>query len=96
MDIVGWKLQPDLPFSVKTAYIVRCGAMVGENEALWKVIHKFQGLQRIKIFLWLLCKNKIMTNAERARRHSIGDDRCPLCLSSLEYVNHLFQRCASR
>ncbi|KAK8708274.1 hypothetical protein V6N13_059318 [Hibiscus sabdariffa] len=36
MDIVGWKLQPDLPFSVKTAYIVRCGAMVGENEALWK------------------------------------------------------------
>ncbi|KAK8680925.1 hypothetical protein V6N13_109862 [Hibiscus sabdariffa] len=35
-DGVGWKLRADLRFSIKSAYAVCCGAMVGVNEDLWK------------------------------------------------------------
>ncbi|KAK8542408.1 hypothetical protein V6N12_015005 [Hibiscus sabdariffa] len=56
-DTVGWKLRQDMQFSVKSAYATRCGATAGVNEKLWSVIHKFRGLQRVKVFLWCCAKD---------------------------------------
>ncbi|KAK8677782.1 hypothetical protein V6N13_143305 [Hibiscus sabdariffa] len=83
-DNVGWNLRTDLQFSIKTAYVVRCGATTGVNEALWKVIHKFRGLQRVNIFLWLLYRNKLLTNAEMIRRHLMTDVHCALMSDKLD------------
>ncbi|KAK8497180.1 hypothetical protein V6N12_066029 [Hibiscus sabdariffa] len=44
IDGVGWKIRNDLQFSIKFAYDVRFGAMMGVNEGLWRAIHKFRGL----------------------------------------------------
>jgi zinc-binding in reverse transcriptase len=47
---------------------------------------------KIKIFLWLVQKNKILTNDNLIIRGWIGDDKCIFC-NVLETVSHLFIHC---
>ncbi|KAE8667036.1 hypothetical protein F3Y22_tig00112470pilonHSYRG00038 [Hibiscus syriacus] len=46
----------------------------------------YKGLQRVKIFLWTLSWEKLMTNPDRLKRHSC-------CADSLEDINHVFRKC---
>ncbi|KAE8680680.1 hypothetical protein F3Y22_tig00111372pilonHSYRG00115 [Hibiscus syriacus] len=92
-DTTGWKGNKDTQFTIKSAYAIRCGHHVNNEEILWKSIHRFKGLQRIKIFIWLICKSKIMTNAERTMRHLTSNDRCPTCNKGPEDLNHLLRWC---
>ncbi|XP_039051031.1 uncharacterized protein LOC120192305 [Hibiscus syriacus] len=43
--------------------------------------------------LWLLSWNKLMTNAERLKRHFTSDGDCPCCVGSLEDIDHIFWKC---
>ncbi|KAK9036976.1 hypothetical protein V6N11_021899 [Hibiscus sabdariffa] len=92
-DSVGRKLRVDLQLSIKFAYAIRRGAIAGVNEDLWKATHKFRRLQRVKIYLWLLSKNKLMTKAKMVRQHFMKDSWCSLCASLHEDADHLFQQC---
>ncbi|KAK9026496.1 hypothetical protein V6N11_039334 [Hibiscus sabdariffa] len=67
--------------------------MVVETNLIWVNIHKFQGLPRIKKFLWLECKEKLMTNVERARRGFTMDGSCPRCGAVSEDIDHLLRGC---
>ncbi|KAL4318863.1 hypothetical protein GQ457_18G016860 [Hibiscus cannabinus] len=64
-DYVGWECNVDSRFSVRSAYMVRWGISIDQSSNIWTVIHKFQGLPPIKVFLWLVCRNKLMANAKR-------------------------------
>ncbi|KAK8532542.1 hypothetical protein V6N12_053980 [Hibiscus sabdariffa] len=80
-------------FSVKSAYRIQNGIVEGPNEDIWKVIARFKGTQRMRIFLWLACRDKIMTNYERMKRHFVSDARCGLCGADVEDVDHILTRC---
>ncbi|KAK8605986.1 hypothetical protein V6N13_102749 [Hibiscus sabdariffa] len=84
-DEVGWGLCSDLRFWVKSAYEVHRGYASGEYERIWTTIHSFRGLPKIKL----------MTNAERYRRHFSSDAHCPVCRSSIEDVDHILRRCSA-
>ncbi|KAK8686033.1 hypothetical protein V6N13_125061 [Hibiscus sabdariffa] len=88
-DFLGWGQQPDRQFSVKYVYMIQRGTDSIEADPIWKVIHRYFGLPRIKTFMWLACNGWLMTNVERTRRHFTTDERClasPLPSSSLELM----------
>ncbi|KAH1046741.1 hypothetical protein J1N35_037525 [Gossypium stocksii] len=35
---------------------------------MWKLIWNYQGPQRVRLFLWLVAKQRLYTNSERVRR----------------------------
>ncbi|KAK8678981.1 hypothetical protein V6N13_144456 [Hibiscus sabdariffa] len=60
---------------------------------VWKAVAGFRGLQRIKSFLWLLAKDRLMTNAERVQRHLTSIAHCYACGASTESAHHIFREC---
>ncbi|KAK8680791.1 hypothetical protein V6N13_109729 [Hibiscus sabdariffa] len=90
---IGWKPSPSSRFSLKSTYDVRLGDVAYIPDKLWKTIHNFCGPQRIWIFLWLICKNKVLTNAERSRRQLTHDASCPICHHVAEDVDQLLRFC---
>ncbi|KAE8680042.1 hypothetical protein F3Y22_tig00111392pilonHSYRG00178 [Hibiscus syriacus] len=51
-DALGWKWTVDRCFSVKSAYERKHVTPDTSPHKVWKVISKYRGLQRIKVFLW--------------------------------------------
>ncbi|KAK8701889.1 hypothetical protein V6N13_020267 [Hibiscus sabdariffa] len=47
------------------------------------------------MFLWLVCRDKLMTNEEGVRCHFSADARCPSCLHSPKSANHVLHTCPS-
>ncbi|KAL4388580.1 hypothetical protein GQ457_09G009170 [Hibiscus cannabinus] len=87
-DFPGWARSHDRNFLVRTAYEALRDNSVQSANALWKGIAGFQGLQRIKIFIWLLAKDKLLCNAERVRRHLSSCARCEACGAAFQAFNH--------
>ncbi|KAK8660893.1 hypothetical protein V6N13_051800 [Hibiscus sabdariffa] len=92
-DTEYWKGNVQGNFTVKSAYVLRCGPTVSDDGKLWQLIHKYRGLQRIKIFLWLACLGRVLTNSERVRRHLADNASCTVCGSLFEDVNHVLRWC---
>ncbi|KAE8705555.1 hypothetical protein F3Y22_tig00110422pilonHSYRG00069 [Hibiscus syriacus] len=92
-DMVGWYLREDLNFSVKSAYPTRIKDYSGSKEPVWGLIHKYRGLSKIKYFLWLVGKGRIMNNAERVRRHFSSVSNCTCCMASIEDIDHVLRSC---
>ncbi|KAK8641037.1 hypothetical protein V6N13_008788 [Hibiscus sabdariffa] len=95
-NIVGWSRGVLNRFSVKAVYDVCSSTSPIVVDNVWGVIHKHQGLQHIRIFLWLVCLNKIMKNMERGRRHLTTYIICPVCRDAPEDVDHVLHSCASK
>ncbi|KAK8478701.1 hypothetical protein V6N11_057300 [Hibiscus sabdariffa] len=62
-------------------------------DSIWKLIHRSRTLPRIKSFLWLVCKDRVLTNAERLRRHIANTAKCVSCGARVEDLDHLLQQC---
>lgn len=43
----------------------------------------------------LLLHDKLLTNAQRARRGMDNDDGCPLCHRGTENLDHTFRQCST-
>ncbi|KAK8568929.1 hypothetical protein V6N12_007463 [Hibiscus sabdariffa] len=51
--------------------------------------------QRIRYFLWLTCRQKLLTNLERCKRTLTDDPLCPLCYQAEESTLHALQDCVN-
>lgn len=84
-DEVKWARNPTGNFTTKTAYeLVSESSLQRHNEGLWKMVWKIQGPKRVRVFMWKLLNNGVLTNDVRLRRHMTSSDLCPLCRSSAE------------
>ncbi|KAL4354865.1 hypothetical protein GQ457_06G014830 [Hibiscus cannabinus] len=92
-DFPGWSSSHDRTFSVRSAYEALRVSSSPVSNAAWKAIASFRGLQRIKTFLWLLAKERLLTNDERVRRHLSSDARCEACGAAVESAHHIFWVC---
>ncbi|GLT81968.1 hypothetical protein SLE2022_003890 [Rubroshorea leprosula] len=91
-DKVFWSGLPDGSFSVKSAFHLLQQQHVsltqqGEN---WRWIWKLKCTERIKMFVWLLRKNRVLTNSVRFARHFAASPICPRCEQSPETPLHLY------
>ncbi|KAK8981864.1 hypothetical protein V6N11_049356 [Hibiscus sabdariffa] len=62
---------------------------------MWNHIWKLQVPQRLRCFLWLTCRKKLMTNLERCK-HTLTDvSLCPICHRSEESTLHALRDCVN-
>ncbi|KAK8568771.1 hypothetical protein V6N12_007313 [Hibiscus sabdariffa] len=92
-DKVAWAGESSGKFSIKSTYAIRLGVDREVSLLPWNLIQRFKGLQKILIFLWLVCCNKIMTNEERVQRNFSTNSRCSVCNRDVEDVNHVLRLC---
>ena len=91
----GWTWC-EMSFSVQAAYC-RLRAQVGSEDPLflrlWQHIWRSRIPLKIRVFLWLLLRRRLMTRSLRQRCDPHSSAECVLCRSDLEDCNHLFVGC---
>jgi hypothetical protein len=84
-----WIWEAKRKFSVKSMYAHLCSADAEKpNKNLWKAKIPL----KIKIFMWLIQLNAILTKDNLAKRKWQGDKRCSFC-NEEESTVHLFFEC---
>ena len=89
-DRISWRWEPTGQFSVRSLYkILNFRGEIATNSLLWWTVpipHKIQ------IFMWLVCKHKILTRDVLASKGWTGSPICNFCTSH-KTANHLFINC---
>ncbi|CAH9053737.1 unnamed protein product [Cuscuta epithymum] len=89
-DEMYWRSSSTGEFSVKSAYDSLALSQVNED---WSWLWKIRTSEKVRCFLWLVMKNKLLTNAERGKRHITEDTSCNLCNNEEETVLHILRDC---
>ncbi|MBA0843192.1 hypothetical protein Goarm_000403, partial [Gossypium armourianum] len=66
---------------------------VSEEETTWKLSWKFKGPQRVRVFIWLSFKQRLLTNAERTKRGIGMGPACRICGHEYENMLHVLRYC---
>ncbi|KAK8556925.1 hypothetical protein V6N12_003314 [Hibiscus sabdariffa] len=93
-DMPTWRLNVSQTFDIKSAYTSLMGNLWDTESQIWKMIWSLRVPQRLRIFLWLTLKGRLMTNAERFRRSLCSHTICPCCQSTDESVLHVLRDCS--
>ena len=56
----------------------------------WKIAWKSETLPKIKFFIWVLLKGKVLTSDNLKKLCNLGPSRCPNCQATEETIQHLF------
>uniref|UniRef100_A0A6N2N1I9 Reverse transcriptase zinc-binding domain-containing protein n=1 Tax=Salix viminalis TaxID=40686 RepID=A0A6N2N1I9_SALVM len=92
-DSMIWKQTSDGKFTVKTAYLAGEEGDNVHRDPVWKIIWKWKGLERIKVFLWTVAHNAVMTNELRWRRRITDNRYCCYCGNAVENLIHVLRDC---
>ena len=88
-DIITWKFEKNGKFSVKSLY----DELTKNDSGIYqKRIWKGKIPPKIKIFLWLMSNDAILTKDNLIKRKWVGDSKCRFC-DSEENLTHLFFQC---
>jgi hypothetical protein len=84
-----WLLEKNGKFRVKSMYTALKTKQTGcEFKDFWVVKVPL----RVKVFLWLVCKNSILTRDNLRKRGWEGGELCCFCCEK-ESIDHLMFRC---
>lgn len=87
-DTVTWNLIPR-GFSVRSLYrALKMGTIGFPFKTLWK----FKIPAKVKVFLWLVVRNSVLTKDVLHQRGWTGDRMCQFCGAN-ESITHLFSTC---
>ncbi|KAE8693912.1 hypothetical protein F3Y22_tig00110788pilonHSYRG00090 [Hibiscus syriacus] len=92
-DSLVWKWDPGHQFTIKSTFTFLMEDSWSGKNNVWKNICSIIAPQRVRIFIWLAYKEKIMTNYERGRRMLTNDCSCATCGAALESVIHVLRDC---
>lgn len=92
-DIMGWLSPRGDKFTVKTAYQLARGWEEDTVWEGWKHLWKAHTSQRVRIFMWLMSHDRLLTNMERWRRRLTGCADCARCGEMSEGVLHAIRDC---
>ncbi|EEF28145.1 conserved hypothetical protein [Ricinus communis] len=86
----NWKeFSQFLPLSL----MVRIAACLPVMGGLWRYVWKWDSPQGIRMFLWLVVWEKLLTNVECHKRHLTNDTSCARCSAANEDVLHALRDC---
>ncbi|CAN1810413.1 Putative ribonuclease H protein At1g65750 [Linum perenne] len=88
-----WGCERSGQFTIKSAYNLICQTEEIPDSAIWKAIWKWDGPSRIRHFLWLAAKDRLLTNASRKRRGMCQDGSCGTCNIGEEDAAHVLRDC---
>lgn len=92
-DEVVWKDGKDNMFTVTSTYKVVEGEHMAPTDRIWRSIWDWNGPHRLKTCLWIIANNKLLTNAERFKRHMTDTAACSLCNGEMETTLHAIRDC---
>ncbi|MFQ6624568.1 hypothetical protein Gotur_003309 [Gossypium turneri] len=92
-DRIIWTKSASGVFSVKSAYWHLKENSWNSQEDYWKIVWKYPGPQRVRVFLWFAFKQKLLTNSERARRGFSHCSSCSICGHEFEDLVHVLRDC---
>jgi hypothetical protein len=88
-DKIIWKMGKNKTFSMNFMYNALTKSNCGfSHNRIWKG----KVLPKIKIFMWLMSNDAILTKDNMIRRRWVGNPRCYFCEQD-ESINHLFFTC---
>ncbi|KAK8481819.1 hypothetical protein V6N11_032985 [Hibiscus sabdariffa] len=88
-----WCMNDKNTFDVKSAYTSLASGNWDSVSQCWKQIWSLRVPQRLRFFLWLSHKGKLMTNMERYRRSLCHHSYCPYCHNVVKPVLHALRDC---
>ncbi|KAL8151867.1 hypothetical protein V2J09_021675 [Rumex salicifolius] len=94
-DMISWAYSRDGEYSTKSAYLSLKQPPFMETELcdIFRRIWRLRVSERIRMFLWMGVHGKLMTNAERFRRHFASSPACSICGRGDETLLHIFRDC---
>ncbi|MBA0861075.1 hypothetical protein Goshw_024141, partial [Gossypium schwendimanii] len=93
LDRIIWEGTLTGSFSLKSAYGKLQERTWNLKEPICQLPLKFRGQQKVGFFPWLILKQHLLTNAERARRGVGIDNTCQVCRHGSEDVLHVLRDC---
>ncbi len=90
-NAISWRWCSKGRFSVQSAY--RFLAFDGGDDRRVGHLWSIRVPLKVKVFLWLGARNKILTADLLSRRGWVGPSMCPLCGRDTERLEHLFFDC---
>ncbi|KAH1064535.1 hypothetical protein J1N35_029522 [Gossypium stocksii] len=93
LDRITWCHTFSGNFSVKNACKVCKGDEWNAKDEKWKCVWKILGRQKVRFFIWLVLKQRILSNVERVKRGLADDPSCSLCGCPSEDILHILRDC---
>lgn len=92
IDSLGWRCTSSKKFSFKSTsdFLFSDGAISSKLPFLWNL----KILLRVKLFLWLAARNKILTADNLLKRGWQGLTICILCKAVGESLQHIMLKCS--
>ncbi|KAK8600427.1 hypothetical protein V6N12_050281 [Hibiscus sabdariffa] len=88
-DIPGWRWEDNRRFTTRSAYIALDESLETNGGSHWRQIWRMPVPQRLQVFVWLVFHRRLLTNEERARRHLTTLNRCDICRTESESIEHV-------
>jgi hypothetical protein len=60
-----------------------------KRDSVWKLMWKWNGPERIKVFLWTVAHNSLLTNETRVHRIMAEDPQCHHCPLEVESLSFM-------
>ncbi|XP_074301475.1 uncharacterized protein LOC141632870 [Silene latifolia] len=93
-DQCYWSASTSGFFTIKSAIKIIRNEPRNEEASFWNLPWKTWAPRRMRVFLWLLLHDRIMSNANRARRGLTEDPCCGSCGDLEETSLHLLRDCS--
>ncbi|KAK8476546.1 hypothetical protein V6N11_066594 [Hibiscus sabdariffa] len=94
-DAFAWNSTSSGIFSVASAYAHLLEPTWDIIDPKWSWVWSLAVTPRIRMFIWLVLKRRLMTNEERTRRGLTSDASCPCCGCISESIAHILRDCPS-
>ncbi|MBA0586222.1 hypothetical protein Gorai_016970, partial [Gossypium raimondii] len=92
-DKIDWLGTSRGTFSLNSAYWKLKESSWDPKDSNWNIPCKFHGPQRVRLFIWLMLKQILLTNMEQVRRNIGVDGSCAVCGVDLEDILHAIKDC---
>ncbi|KAK8512984.1 hypothetical protein V6N12_030392 [Hibiscus sabdariffa] len=92
-DTFGWRGEENKRFTTRSAYRVLCPRVLENAHSSWRIIWALQVPQLVRVFMWLVLREALLTNVERTRRHMSTSSIYRLCNRDDEDVLHVLRGC---
>ncbi|KAJ8437462.1 LOW QUALITY PROTEIN: hypothetical protein Cgig2_012902 [Carnegiea gigantea] len=80
-------------FSIQSVINLLCGLTSTPEQGKWQTIWKVKAPQKMKVLLWLIYHDALMSNEKRVKRELATDPNCASCDNTTENIEHILRSC---
>nr|POE80751.1 putative ribonuclease h protein [Quercus suber] len=87
-----WVPESKGSFTVKSTYLIANSVpnVLEATHVNWKKLWNLKALERLKMLLWRLCYDILLTKENLSERFIITESSCNLCKNAFESACHIF------